>query len=103
MQNIRAADRKAVTATDIAELLASAPHRLLFFVGAITVLLTMAWWGAELTSLRFGLAGWPQPPIPPIWAHAMLIQYGMFPMFIFGFLLTVFPRWLNQPALPRSR
>jgi uncharacterized protein involved in response to NO len=25
----------------------------------------------------------------------------MLPMFFFGFLLTVFPRWLNQPALER--
>ncbi len=84
-------------------LLAAAPHRLLFFGGSVAVLLSMTWWALELTWMRFSLPGWPQPPIPPGWAHAMLIQYGMFPLFIFGFLLTVFPRWLNQPALPRSR
>lgn len=84
-------------------LLTSAPHRLLFLAGSIVVLLSMTWWAVELTWMRFGLPGWPQPSIPPVWAHAMVIQYGMFPLFMFGFLLTVFPRWLNQPALPRSR
>ncbi|TAM57278.1 MAG: NnrS family protein [Rhodanobacter sp.] len=84
-------------------LLASAPHRLLFLAGSIAVLLSMAWWAVELSWMRFGLPHWPQPSIPPGWAHAMLMQYGMFPLFMFGFLLTVFPRWLNQPALPRWR
>lgn len=84
-------------------LLVSAPHRLLFLAGAVAVLLSMAWWALELTWARFGLNGWPQPSIAPGWAHAMLIQYGLFPLFIFGFLLTVFPRWLHQPALPRAR
>lgn len=84
-------------------LLASAPHRLLFLGGAIAVLLSMGWWALELTSIRFGLAGWPQPSVPPGWGHAMLMQYGLFPPFMFGFLLTVFPRWLDRPALPKSR
>ncbi|NII11850.1 NnrS family protein [Oleiagrimonas sp. C23AA] len=81
---------------------AAAPHRLLFLGGAIAVLLSMTWWTAELAA---GRLGWrlPQPTIPPGWAHAMLAQYGMLPFFIFGFLLTVFPRWLGQPALPRRR
>ncbi|MCW8807776.1 MAG: NnrS family protein [Rhodanobacter sp.] len=89
--------------TGLPALLASAPHRLLFLAGSIVVLLSMTWWAVELTWMRFGLPGWPQPSIPPVWAHAMVIQYGMFPLFMFGFLLTVFPRWLNQPALPRAR
>jgi uncharacterized protein involved in response to NO len=88
---------------ELPALLASAPHRLLFLAGSIAVLLSMAWWAVELTWMRFGLAGWPQPTIAPAYAHGMLIQYGMFPLFMFGFLLTVFPRWLNQPALTRAR
>ncbi|KRF01810.1 short-chain dehydrogenase [Frateuria sp. Soil773] len=88
---------------ELPALLASAPHRLLFFAGALAVLTSMAWWTLELVSLRFGLAGWPQPPVPPGWAHAVLTEYGMLPLFMFGFLLTVFPRWLGQPALPRAR
>ena len=95
-------NRPAILA-ELPALLASAPHRLLFLAGAVAVLLSMAWWAVELTWMRFGLAGWPQPTIPSGWAHAMLIQYGLFPLFMFGFLLTVFPRWLGRPALPRSR
>ena len=85
---------------DLARQLAAAPHRLMFFAGAIAVLLSMAWWTCVLAAGLAGLA-FPSPPVPAGWAHAVLTQYGMLPMFIFGFLLTVFPRWMNQPALPR--
>ncbi len=88
---------------DIPRLLAAAPHRPLFLAGTIVVLLNMAWWAVELTWMRFGLAGWPQPSIPPVYAHGMLIQYGLFPLFMFGFLMTTFPRWLGRPDLPRTR
>src|SRR5574337_217367 len=88
---------------DIPRLLAAAPHRPLFLAGTVAVMLSMAWWALELTSLRFGLAGWPQPSIPPLYAHGVLSQYGLFPLFMFGFLMTTFPRWLGRPDLPRTR
>jgi len=93
---------KPATFAELPALLASAPHRVLFLAGAIAVLLSMAWWAVEL-SWMFGLPldAWPQPTIPPAYAHSMLIQYGTFPLFMFGFLLTVFPRWMGQPALTR--
>jgi uncharacterized protein involved in response to NO len=91
------------TFAELPRLLAAAPHRPLFLAGSIAVLLSMAWWAVELTWMRFGLTGWPQPSIPPGWAHAMLIQYGLFPLFMFGFLLTTFPRWLGRPDLPWTR
>ncbi|MGH8157643.1 MAG: NnrS family protein [Rhodanobacter sp.] len=103
MHESRPQATRAATFAELPALLASAPHRVLFLAGSVAVLLSMAWWAVELTWMRFGLAGWPQPTIPPGWAHAMLIQYGLFPLFMFGFLLTVFPRWMNQPALPRAR
>jgi uncharacterized protein involved in response to NO len=86
-----------------AALLAAAPHRPLFLAGAVAVLLTMTWWTLELASVGFGWARWPQPTIPPAWGHAMLIQYGLFPLFMFGFLLTTFPRWMNGPSVPPKR
>jgi uncharacterized protein involved in response to NO len=88
---------------DIPRLLAAAPHRPLFLAGTIAVMLSMAWWAMELSWMHFGMAGWPQPTIPPGWGHAMLIQYGLFPLFMFGFLMTTFPRWLGRPDLPRTR
>lgn len=103
MTESRAAASRPDSLAGLPGLLASAPHRLLFLGGAITVLVGMAWWAIELCWIRFGLSHWPEPSIPPAFAHGMLLQYGMFPLFMFGFLLTVFPRWLNQPALPRSR
>ena len=92
---------KPASFADLPALVASAPHRILFLAGTVAVLLTMLWWALELTSIRFGVRAWPQPSIPPGWGHAMVIQYGLFPLFMFGFLLTVFPRWMNQPALTR--
>ena len=88
---------------DIPRLLAAAPHRPLFLAGTIAVMLSMGWWALELTWMRFGLADWPQPTIPPMYAHGVLIQYGLFPLFMFGFLMTTFTRWLGRPDLPRTR
>ena len=79
-----------------------APHRLLFFVGATNVLLAMAWWTAWLAGARFGLP-MPQPATPAGWLHAFVMQYQMLPSFIFGFLLTVFPRWMGLPDIDRWR
>lgn len=85
-------------------LLSAAPHRLLFFVGACNVLLAMAWWTLWLAAARFG---WPTLPAlqatpqPAGWMHAIVMQYQVLPPFIFGFLLTVIPRWLGRPALDR--
>ncbi len=85
--------------TEAAALLASAPHRLMFFAGAASVLLSMVWWAVVLLIQARG--GAVATALPPAWLHAALAQYGMLPPFIFGFLLTVFPRWLGQPALTR--
>ena len=81
--------------------LADAPHRLLFFVGATNVLLAMGWWAAWLLALRWQLLPMPQPPIPAGWGHALVMTFQVLTPFIFGFLLTVFPRWMGQPELSR--
>jgi uncharacterized protein involved in response to NO len=80
-------------------LLAAAPHRLLFFVGASNVLLAMLWWALWLVDTRWQIFRLPQPVVHAGWLHAIVMQYQVLPPFIFGFLLTVFPRWMNQPAL----
>lgn len=86
---------------DLPKLLAAAPHRMMFFAGASAVMISMLWWTCFLAGNYFGLAHLPTPPVPAGWAHAVLTQYGMLPMFMFGFLLTVFPRWMSQPPLMR--
>ncbi|MEO8803161.1 MAG: NnrS family protein [Rudaea sp.] len=85
------------------KLLAAAPHRPLFLAGSIAVLLGMTWWTLQLAAIGFRWSGWPMPPIPPAWGHAMGLQYGLFPLFMFGFLMTTFPRWMNGPLVPASR
>jgi uncharacterized protein involved in response to NO len=83
--------------------LAAAPHRLLFFVGAANVLLAMAWWTAWLVAARWpGLLPVHAAPVPAGWMHAIVMQYQVLPPFMFGFLLTVFPRWLGLDAVPRG-
>jgi uncharacterized protein involved in response to NO len=81
--------------------LAQAPHRLLFLIGALNVLAAMAWWTAWLVAMRWQLFSLPQPPIPAGWAHAIVMPYQVLAPFMFGFLLTVFPRWMGQPDLGR--
>ena len=42
-------------------LLAAAPHRLMFFIGASNLLLAMAWWAAWLIAARWPAFAMPQP------------------------------------------
>jgi uncharacterized protein involved in response to NO len=78
--------------------LAATPHRLLFFVGAANVLMAMLWWAAWLVDARWHAFGFAQPALPAGWLHAFVMQYQLLPAFFFGFLLTVFPRWMSLPA-----
>lgn len=75
--------------------LAAAPHRSLFLAGAAQGVLTILWWLIDLTG-RYGIVGtmihWN---VVPTWAHAFLMIYGFFPFFIFGFLFTTYPNWMN--------
>lgn len=85
-------------------LLAQAPHRLLFFVGASNVLLAMLWWAAWLVAARWpGVLPMPQAEVYGGWLHAFVMQYQMLASFIFGFLLTVFPRWMGLRDIERWR
>jgi uncharacterized protein involved in response to NO len=81
----------------------AAPHRMLFFAGAIHIVLVMAWWLMELGGRYTG--AWTPPPtvIPALWSHLFLMLFGVFPFFIFGFLLTVYPRWMNGIAVSVGR
>jgi uncharacterized protein involved in response to NO len=85
---------------ELPRIFAAAPHRMMFFAGAAAVLVSMAWWACVLCAGYAGLA-MPAPPVPAGWAHAVFAQYGMLAPFIFGFLLTVFPRWMAQSPLTK--
>ena len=81
--------------------LLDAPHRVFFFAAAVQILLASAWWAATLAARAAG-AGLALPSgLPPANAHALVMIYGFFPLFIFGFLFTAGPRWLDQPGPDR--
>jgi uncharacterized protein involved in response to NO len=81
----------------------AAPHRVMFFGGALQAIAVMLWWLYELLT-RFGIAGHPAVwPIAPSAAHAYLMIYGLFSFFMFGFLMTVFPRWMGGREIPAQR
>src|SRR3546814_5893831 len=63
--------------------LGRAPHRLMFFVGGLNLLLAMAWWAAWLISARWGLLSMPQPEPYAGRLHAFLMQYQVLPSFFF--------------------
>ena len=81
----------------------AAPHRMMFLAGAVQGLAVIAWWLTELIGRH--TSAWLPPiwAIPAAWAHGFLMIYGFFPFFIFGFLMTVYPNWMNGPKVPPRR
>ncbi|MCX4186717.1 NnrS family protein [Methylophaga sp. OBS4] len=73
----------------------AAPHRLFFFAGAVQALLTIIWWFSDLGGRFTGLYAPISWTISPLDAHAFLMIYAFFSFFIFGFLMTTYPRWMN--------
>jgi len=80
----------------------AAPHRVFFFSGAIQLILPMLIWSVELIG-RYTEIWQPINSIFPVtWAHSFIMIYGVFIFFIFGFLMTVFPRWMNAPLISKD-
>ena len=73
----------------------AAPHRLFFFGGAIQLILPALLWSVELMGRYTSLWSPLDMFIPATWVHGMIMIYGLFIFFIFGFLMTVFPRWMG--------
>jgi len=87
-----------MTASEITTLwrtFSSAPHRVMFFGGVLQTIAVMVWWLFELSS-RQGLPAFTAEwSISPRAVHGYLMIYGIFPYFMFGFLMTTFPRWMR--------
>ncbi|MCJ7452801.1 MAG: NnrS family protein [Steroidobacteraceae bacterium] len=80
-----------------------APHRLHFFCGMASLLLASGWWAVHLVARYAGKPIWALDlQVAPIWAHSFLMLFVVLPTFMFGFLFTTFPRWMNGPAVPRT-
>lgn len=81
----------------------AAPHRPMFLAGTVQALAVMVLWSLELGGRYLGL--WPVPAwplllvFPPSVLHALLLSCGVFPFFMFGFILTAGPRWQGAGEL----
>ena len=83
--------------------LTAAPHRALFLAGMVNLVLASSWWLAHLAARYTGFPLFALDlRIAPIWAHSFLMLFSVLPAFIFGFLFTTFPRWMNGPPVPRG-
>lgn len=83
--------------------LTAAPHRLMFFVGMVNLLLASAWWALHLVARYAGVPLFALDlAVAPIWSHGFLMLFTVFAAFFFGFLYTTFPRWMNGPLVPRG-
>lgn len=80
----------------------SMPHQPMFALGALQAVLVMLWWLADLGG-RYG--GWYTPfewSAPAPWAHFYLMIFVLFPPYMFGFLMTTYPRWMaGIPVSPK--
>ena len=70
-----------------------------FLTGSLAFGGLLMWWLTHMAQLYAGLSGIPTTDLPPALLHGpAMIYLGLAP-FIFGFLLTVFPRWIGLPDL----
>ena len=74
----------------------------MFLFGALQAVLAFGWWFCDVAIRYLGAHAAPAWSVPPMWAHAWLLLYGLFPFFMFGFLMTAGPNWLGAPKPPRS-
>jgi len=84
------------------ETFTAAPHRMMFFTGAIQLILPILFWCVELIGRYTDLWTPLDVVIPTSWAHGFLMIYSLFIFFIYGFLMTTYPRWMNGPLVGRD-
>lgn len=77
-------------------LLTAAPHRMFFASGLAWLVAWSAWWTLVLGARAAGLAAF-EPARPALLLHGAVMLLLVLPPFMFGFLLTVFPRWMPAP------
>ena len=77
----------------------AAPHRGVFLTGALQAVLVLLWWMLDREGR--GLGGTGLGSLPGVALHAWWLIYGFFPFFIFGFLFTAMPNWLDSPPISR--
>lgn len=77
-------------------ILTAAPHRMFFATGLAWLLAWSAWWALLLAARAAGL-GSLEPARPALLAHGAAALFLAYVPFMYGFLLTVYPRWMPAP------
>lgn len=77
--------------------LTAAPHRPLFLIGSIQAVAAMLFWLAVLEIPALPALAWPAAA-----GHAWSMLYGLFAPFVFGFLFTALPNWVNGAPIRRA-
>ncbi|HEX5033305.1 MAG TPA: NnrS family protein [bacterium] len=77
------------------------PYRLLFAGGSIYAVLAMATWFTWLHLLDHQIP-WFEFRVGPGQYHSHVMLFGVMGFYVFGFILTAFPRFVGQPH-PSSR
>ena len=76
--------------------LSAAPHRMFFASGMVWLLAWSGWWALLLGARAVGVAGLERAG-PALLLHGAAMLFLAFTPFMYGFLLTVFPRWMSAP------
>lgn len=78
-------------------LLATVPHRMFFAQAMALLLVAVLGWAWTMAARAGWVAGPTTGAAQPSW-HLLAMLYGFLPFFMFGFLFTAGPRWLDVPA-----
>jgi uncharacterized protein involved in response to NO len=77
----------------------AAPHRVMFFAGSLQLVLVLLFWLIELAGRYTSLWDPFYLSVNSTWMHVFLMDYGLYPFFIFGFLMTTYPKWLKTDPI----
>jgi uncharacterized protein involved in response to NO len=83
------------------KILTTAPHRMYFATGMSWLLAWSAWWAALLAARAAGIGGF-EPTRPALLTHGAAALFLAYVPFMYGFLLTVFSRWMPAPEPGRN-
>lgn len=83
-------------------ILTAAPHRVMFLLGVTQIVLSLLWWTVDLLGRYAQWYPAVQWSVPPLYAHAFLMVYAVFPLFVFGFTMTAMPNWTGQQVQRES-
>lgn len=84
-------------------LLLAAPHRLPFLTGSLGLGSAATWWLTALVQIHAGSTTEIASVMPAALLHGPAMIFLGFTPFIFGFLLTVAPRWMGYPDIVWQR